>query len=394
MKERLPEIAWALLWLLVFSMPWEKSLWVPQVGTISQLLGMLAFAAGALVAARRGAVRRPNAVLVAATLLACWFAATYFWSFDRPATVVRIKTFAELLALLWLIWDQCRGAARQRQLLAAYVFGAAAASGIAFWRYAHHQQTYYLRYAASGFDPNDFGLILALSVAPALYLMRHGPGRLRWFAAAALAAVIPAILLTASRTALVATFVALIFALVTWRGSDRAYRLAAALAIAALALGPLLLAPAPQRTRLQTLPTELNRGTFHGRTRIWKTGLKVFRRHPIRGIGSGAYPEAVAPWLGRPGVPGAQYVAHNTFLSVLVETGAIGFALFVVLAICLVLFVLAMPMPERALWAVMLAVWATGVSTLTWEQYKPTWLILALIMTEWARSYWPARQKA
>jgi O-antigen ligase len=394
LKELPSRIAWALLWLLVFSIPWEKSVWVPHVGTISQLLGMAAFAAGAIEAVRRGSVRRPNAVLIAAALLACWFAATYFWSLDPPATVVRIKTFAELLALLWLIWDQCRGPARQRQLLAAYVFGAAAASGIAFWRYAHHQQTYYLRYAAAGFDPNDFGLILALTVAPALYLMRREPGRLRWFATAALAAVIPAILLTASRTALVAAFVALIFALATWRGADTVYRVAAALAVAALALGPLLLAPAPQRTRLQTLPAELNRGTFHGRTLIWKTGLKVFRHHPIRGVGSGAYPQAVAPWLGRPGVAGAQYVAHNTFLSVLVETGVIGFALFLLLGVCLIVFVRAMPMPERALWAVMLAVWATGVSTLTWEQYKPTWLIMALITTEWARSYWSARQKA
>ncbi len=386
--------AWALLWLLVFSLPWEKSLWIPHIGTVSQLLGILAFSAGALHAAARRSLRRPNAVLLAAGVLCAWFALTYFWSLDRAATVVRIKTFAELLAMVWLIWDQCRGQHRQRQLLAAYVLGAAAGSGIAFWRYAHHQQTYYLRYAASGFDPNDFGLILALSVAPAFYLLRQEKGWVRWLWAAALLPILPAILLTASRTALVASFMALVFGLATWRGADMAYRAATAVAVAALVLGPLLLAPAPQRTRLQTLPSELNRGTFHGRTLIWKTGLKVFEHHPILGVGSGAYPEAVAPWLGRPGVPGAQYVAHNTFLSVLVESGMVGFALFLVLAACLAVFIRAMPMPQRALWAVMLAVWATGVSTLTWEQYKPTWLIMALIMTEWARSWWTAREKA
>jgi O-antigen ligase len=394
LKELPSRVAWGLLWILVFSMPWEKSLWIPHVGTISQLLGIPAFAAWAVEAFRRGPLRRPNAVLIAAALLATWFAATYFWSLDPAATLVRVKTFAELTALLWLIWDQCRGAARQRHLLGAYVFGSAAASGIAFWRYAHQQQTYYLRYAATGFDPNDFGLVLALAVAPALYLMRRESGRLRWFAAAALTAVIPAILLTASRTAMVAAFVALIFGLITWRQSDLAYRLTAGLAIAGLALGPVLLAPAAQRTRLQTLPAELNRGTFHGRTVIWKTGLKVFKQHPLRGVGSGAYPKAVEPWLGRPGVPGAQYVAHNTFLSVLVETGIVGLALFALLGALLVTSILAMPMPERALWAVVAAVWVTGVSTLTWEQYKPTWLIMALITTDWARSYWPANEKS
>jgi len=44
--------------------------------------------------------------------------------------------------------------------------------------------------------------------------------------------------------------------------------------------------------------------------------------------------------------------------------------------------------PERALWAVVAAVWAVGVFTLTWEHYKPTWLIMSLIMVDWAGSVW------
>jgi O-antigen ligase len=161
--------------------------------------------------------------------------------------------------------------------------------------------------------------------------------------------------------------------------------------LALLALGMFQFAPAPQRQRLATIPSELGRGTFHDRTRIWKTGLKVLKSHPILGVGAGAYPEAVRPWLGKPNVPGFQYVAHNTFLSVLVETGAMGFGLYALLLGTLALFIWMMPSTERALWSVMLAVWAVGVSTLTWEHYKPSWLIMALIMTEWARSYWPAR---
>jgi len=46
-----------------------------------------------------------------------------------------------------------------------------------------------------------------------------------------------------------------------------------------------------------------------------------------------------------------------------------------------------MPLAERALWSVMLAVWAVGITTLTWEHRKPGWLLFALIMTEWARSF-------
>jgi hypothetical protein len=50
-------------------------------------------------------------------------------------------------------------------------------------------------------------------------------------------------------------------------------------------------------------------------------------------------------------------------------------------------FIWTLPSTERALWTVTLAAWAVGVSTLTWEHYKPTWLLFALVMTAWARSY-------
>jgi hypothetical protein len=71
---------------------------------------------------------------------------------------------------------------------------------------------------------------------------------------------------------------------------------------------------------------------------------------------------------------------------VLVETGAAGFAVFGLMLALLAIFVWMMPGVERALWTVTLAVWVTGVSTLTWEHYKPTWLIFSLIMTQWALS--------
>ncbi len=384
-------VAWGLLWLFVFSIPWEKSVWVPGVGTISRLLGMAAFAAGVLVVIQRRSLRRPNLALVLAALLVLWSALSWMWSLDRHATLLRMHTFAELLAMLWLIWDACRGPARQAQLLAAYLFGAVAASSIAFWRYAHHRETYWRRYAAAGFDPNDFGLILALAIPPALYLSYRSRGRMRAVYLASVLVLIPAVILTASRTALGATFVAFAFAIWTWRGADPAQRAASVALVAVLALGLVQFAPAPQRDRLATITTELKKGTLHGRTRIWKTGLKVLKRHPVLGVGSGAYPEAVSPWLGKP--EGFQYVAHNTFLSVLVETGVVGFAVLAALLGTLALFIATMTGPERALWGILALVWAVGVSTLTWEHYKPTWLIMALLMTEWARSCW-ARKAA
>jgi O-antigen ligase len=378
----LSRAAWAALCVFVFSIPWEKSIQLPGTVTLSRLIGIIAFAAAAAVAFRRRPVRNPNLILSLAAVFVAWAALTWFWSLNPDATVTRVSTLAELLAMAWLIWDSCRERVRQRQLMQAYVWGAVAASASAYVRYSNNQQTYWRRYAAAGFDPNDFGLILAISIPLALYLCLR-QGWARWAYRLAVVAVMGAILLTASRMAMVTAFTAFVFPLWTWRHADRAQRAASMILLAMFLLGVFRFAPAPARERLATITTELTQGTLHNRTTIWKTGLKVFRQHPVAGIGAGAYPEAVEPWLGTPGVPGHFYVAHNTFLSVLVECGAIGFLFYGLMIGVAVIFVWTLPPAERALWAVILAVWTIGVSTLTWEQYKPSWLILALIMTEW-----------
>ena len=386
--------AWLLLCLFVFSIPWEKSVWILGLGTASRLLGGLALAAGVIVAIRRRSVRPPNLALALAAAFVFWVAATYFWTLAPAATAARAWTFTQLLAMAWLIWDQCRSASRPVQLMEAYVWGAVLASAATLLRYAQNHQTYYRRYAAAGFDPNDLALTLALSIPLALYLALGAPGVRRWICRAAVLPAIAAILLTASRAALVAAALAFLFVIFTWRASDRAQRISGVVLLGLLLLGAFRLAPAASRERLASLPTELGQGTLHNRTRIWKTGLRVLKSHPLRGFGSGAYPEAVRPWLGRPALPGHEYVAHNTFLSVLVECGLIGFALFVALLGSLAVFVWMMPFTERVLWSVMLAVWAAGVSTLTWEHRKPGWLIFALIMTQWALAFWRREARA
>jgi O-antigen ligase len=379
-------IAWAALCAFVFSIPWEKSVQLPGTATLSRVFGILAFAAAGAVAWRRGAVRGPNLGLALAALFVGWTGLTWVWSLDPAATLTRAFTMAQLLAMAWLIWDSCRTPARQRQLMQAYVWGAVAAAGSAYARYFLGMQTYWRRYAAPGFDPNDFGLILSIAIPLAMYLSLEA-GRMRWVYRGAIVVVMCAVLLTASRMAMMTTFAAFLFPVLTWRRMEVGQRVASVALLALMVLGVYKLAPAPSRERLATFSAELTQGTLHNRTRIWKTGLKVLKQHPLLGVGAGAYPEGVRPWLGTPGVAGHSYVAHNTFLSVLVECGLVGFGLYALMWLVVGVFVWTLPPVERALWGVVLVVWAVGVSTLTWEQYKPSWLILALCMTEWGRPW-------
>ena len=75
----------------------------------------------------------------------------------------------------------------------------------------------------------------------------------------------------------------------------------------------------------------------------------------------------------------APLVAHNTFLSVLVELGVGGALLLAGLLGCLFYCASRMRYMERCLWIILLLTWAIGGSTLTWEYHKPTWLLFALL---------------
>src|SRR5450756_3060036 len=96
---------------------------MPGIATLSHLLGILAFATAAVVAAWRGSVRPPNLALGLAAVFVLWASLTYFWSLDRQATVTRVATLAELVAMVWLIWDTCRDSLLQTRLMQAYVWG-------------------------------------------------------------------------------------------------------------------------------------------------------------------------------------------------------------------------------------------------------------------------------
>jgi O-antigen ligase len=376
--------AGALLWALVFSLPLEKGIEFPGLGTISRILGWAAFAVGGIAVVRRRPLRAPNAALALGAAFTAWSALTWLWSVGRPATAMRAATMAQLFAMAWLVWEFCRTRRALFGLMAAYLAGCSASSLWTVVRAVLNQQTNYRRFATAGFDPNDLGVTLALALPMALYLAARTRGAAPWLCRAAAALCMGAILLTASRTALVAGVAAFLFSILTWRRSNWSNRIASLALVALFALGAARMAPPASRQRLATLPGELAGGTFHDRTRIWKAGVRLLKRHAALGIGAGAYPDAVAATLGRSPIPTQPYTAHDTFLSVLVETGAAGLLLFGGLLLVLVFFAWMMTPWERALWLTSLLVWMVGVSTLTWEHRKPAWLLFALIMASWA----------
>jgi O-antigen ligase len=369
--------AFLWLWIFVFSMPIEKAIEFPGIGSISKIAGFVALAAGVLAITLQLRFRIPGPFQVALAVFVLWAAITVRWTISPEYTVERIMTYVQLLSLVLLIWEFCTEERHVLNLMGAYVLGTLVPAGDTLHRFLSGQQTFYNRYATTGFDPNDLALTLALSLPMSYYLSLRQPGLIRWVCRAQMIAAIGTTFLTASRGGTFCMMIALSLILWTLPSLPVRNRIGIMVMLVIVAVGAVALVPATSWKRLGSAAAEVSQGTLNSRTVLWKAGLDMFRDRPFGGIGTGAYPEASAKVIGRPWAFVA--VAHNSYLSVMVETGIIGLAFFVFFLSMMWRAAGAMPGISRSFWLTLMAVWSVGVCSLTWEYRKPTWLLFGLL---------------
>ena len=363
--------------LLAFTIPLENVM-IPGVGLLGTVVGMIAVGICALAILERGAVRPLSAGHVLMVSFALWAAASYLWSSDPEGTLVQVALYCRLLLMVWLVWQFCGGAEQQTRLMQGYLLGAMVAGIDTILQFVRQNEAAYQRYAGAGMDPNDLGLMMALSVPIAYCFFIQTPGRTRWLYVAQLILAGIAILLGASRGAMLAVVVALSIVPATAAALKRQEMLIVSIAALLMAGAALVVVPESAGRRLSTIPNELMGGELSGRSSIWAAGAELFREHPFVGVGAGAYLHSVRSSVVVPNV------AHNTFLSITAELGLVGLAIFCALLGFLALESAALPWLSRRLWLVCLAVWMVGVSSLTWEMRKPTWWLFGLMLAQHA----------
>jgi O-antigen ligase len=392
----LQKAAYFSLWLFAFAMPWENALTIPGFGTVSRAVGLAAFGIGALAVLDSGRFRTPTVQHLLMALFVAWAGLTYFWSFEPSRTKTAAVTFVQLLAMVWLIWQFAQTRKQQILLLRAFVLGTMVSSVAIILSFLSGPATgadgsYYGRYTALGFNPGDLALIMALSLPISLYLAARDEGlRFRvWFYGVHLVLALSAILLAASRGALIASAGALLMVPVAFSQLTRGQKTVGVALVAVLGVGAAFTVPQSSWSRLGTIGAEVSSGTLNERTMIWQAGWTVFNQSPFRGVGAAAFAPSVEHALGMPfhgstandgGPTNVELVAHNTFLSVLVEQGVIGFALFLGILLTLVFSAWHLPVVDRAFWLSVLLTWAIGVSSLTWEDRKPSWFIFGVLL--------------
>jgi O-antigen ligase len=386
-------IALAISLLLSFMIPWEGVIRVAGLGNGTKILGFVLTAFWVVTILSTKRLRKPAAFQIVFYLFVIWNAITAFWSANPDETIAFVSTYAQLLILALIWWDLYTTRASILAGLQAYVLGAYVSAGGAIANFFTGNSFYdhYDRYSPGETNPDGFGFIMVLGIPVAWYLATtlnntRFSSLFRLLNYAYIPTALLGIALSGTRTALVAAVPAMIYGLSTMTRVKLWARIAIFLLFAAAAF---ILVPRLQEQRsfqrLGTTTTELTEGDLNNRTNNWREGLATFAEHPFVGVGSGMYP-TVNSW-GK--------AAHNTFLSILVEAGLIGFALFMIMVIMSVTS--AWKLPSRwasRFWLALLVVWTIGASTLSWGHRKPTWLFFNLLIASAAVAWQQHKQVA
>jgi O-antigen ligase len=369
------KIAFYLALLLIFILPWEDSLSLGEIGSLARLMGFVVAGFWLLTILSEHKFRKPHFFHAFVLLYFLWNAFSYLWSIDNTSTMDRIKTYSQIFLLLLILWDLLQKPGELMAGLQSYILGAyvSIASTIINYVNGANAVNYEARFSASGINAVDLSLLLLLGLPLAWHLIvRPGQKKNLFFKIiniCYLPMAIFATFLTGSRTSLFAIIPAAIYILWPKRVSvGRLFSTLIVLVISVFILRAVL--PPAVIDRLSTAGSSVQYTYLSGRIGLWRETIDVFSGHSFFGSGSGTL--FTTEGIGSD--------SHNTFLSVLAETGIVGFSLFVCILALVINQAIRLPKGYSGVWLATLFVWAIGALSLTWEFRKPTWIFLLFVI--------------
>ena len=367
--------------LVVAIVPWEENFVIPGLASTARLLGVLAIVLGILKVLINFRLRRPPRAMVWVVLLIGWCLLAMNWSIKPGFTLERAITYTLLLIFMWLIWDLADTPRRQKWIMRAFILGMVVVISNSYLRFvgiglAMSGEEY--RAGAERTDVNQLAFQACFAIQFALFLItRREKGALElpnWFYWGFIAAAGVAVLLTGSRSGILggAITTAAFFPLLreAWRKSGWK-NLAALLLVAVVMAG--MASRLVSRAIVERLAEGTESDTYRERQVAWQRGLQAWSQTPLLGVGPATY-----NFIGSP--EGMEKVAHNSFVSLLVESGIIGFLLYFAFWVVAVRGVLRLPWHDRYFWLVLTATVLPCLFSLTVEYHKDLWMLGALML--------------
>lgn len=368
-------VAWGLLLLFAFAVPWEYSLDLGEpLGNIARAVGVMVLLAAIPAVFQAGRLRTPGPMQWLVLALYLWFCCSYFWTIEPLATLVKLRGYFQEMMIVWVVWEFAESPRDVRALLRVFVAGSwvLAVLTLANFGSAEAAAAGQIRFVAEGQDPNDVARFLDLGFPLAAVLLtseRRWPGRL--LAVGYLPLGLVAVVLTASRGGFLAAILALTgCGLLLMRQHARAV-LAGAVALPALAAALWFAVPRETFERLATIPSQLESGDLNQRLNIWDAGWHAFVQSPLVGTGAGSFVSAA-------GLHPLD-TAHNAALSILVGGGLCAF--FLVMGVVALAARSVLKIRGQLLVALITVLLVLAVASIvdTVEENRTTWLLLGIM---------------
>ena len=368
-------VAWGLLLLFAFAIPWEYSLDLGEpLGNVARVAGLLLLLAAVPAVLQAGRLRTPGALQWMVLAFYLWFCCSCFWTIEPVVTLERMRANFQVMMTVWLVWEFAENPRDLRILLRAFVAGSCVLAVLTLANFASPEAIAagQVRFAATGQDPNDVARFLDIGFPLAALLLNSEP---RWAARLLALGYLPlglvAVLLTASRGGFLAAVVALGGCGILLARSHAKGVLAGVVALPAIAAALWFTVPHEIFERLATIPEQLQSGDLNQRLNIWTAGWHAFAQAPLLGSGAGSFVSVagMAP----------TDTAHNTALAIAVNGGLLGLFLAVAIVVLAIRSILQTHGTLRMALATALLVWVITAMVATVEESRTTWLLLALI---------------
>jgi O-antigen ligase len=290
---RMRRIAWFLLLLFAFAIPWEYSLDLgAPLGHIARLVGLALLLAAVPAVCETGRLRAPGPLQWLALGFFLWFCCSVLWTVDRTATLTTLRGYFQVIMVVWLVGEFAGSAEDLRALLRACVAGSwvLAVLTLANLYSPEAIAAGQIRFAATGQDPNDVARFLDLSF-PLAALLWTSESRWPWrlLGAGYLPLGLVGVLLTGSRGGFLAAVAALAGSVFLLVRRDPRKVLAGTLVLPVIAAVFWLAVPHETLGRLATISQQLGGGDLNQRLNIWDSGWHAFVRAPFFGTGAGTF---------------------------------------------------------------------------------------------------------
>lgn len=343
-------------------------------GTLSRLFGVLAFGVGLLTLLLERRFRPLPEIYLIICLFVLWVWLSFFWTVWPEETRKGAFSLLQLALLSMLMWQFLPRRLELQHAFLAILLGGYVLIFFTIQTWMAGQQAYADRYSAPGVNGNELATSLGLAVPLALYLIHASRYLLvRLLAVAYVPAAFFAISLSASRSGFLLAVLGLAYLPVLFFRLPGHWRVVLALAGGVAVVTLISLVPPESVSRLSTIGRELSSGTMTGRTTIWHFGLEAWMREPLLGYGFGSYYKVVTPFS-------VNYTAHNSFISVLVETGVVGLLLFLLFFLYLFHYLRFVPRQEFMLQLTLLMLLIVSQMAVEWSAEKIAWIFYSLLI--------------